>query len=407
MRNATPPAAELLLSAKALPMLALFAALALLPRDAAAQRLVPRGTAATPPATAPGIDPTGAGAGEVSTPNTPKRVTPMFAPIPMKNTQLGWGLMLLAGVIHRFDADTTIKPSTGMVGAFYTENDSWGVMALEMARLAHDRLRLRAMAGHMEINYRFYGIGEENGEAGQSVRIDQTINMALGSALVRTVGQLYLGFSAAYMQNTVNLPDTLLAIAPPSLLDRAKTTLFAPGVQAEIDTRNDDYWPLSGNWVTFKSFFFGSALGGERKFQRYLPYWSHYQRLSGDQVLLATNVNACAASGNTPFYALCSVGAGMGGLRGYTQGRYRDTVMTTAQSELRLHTYDGRLGAVAFAGFGMVAPNIGDIFNAKVLPAGGLGLRYQLTKDYPMHLRLDYAWGRDEGLLYFGVAEAF
>jgi hypothetical protein len=42
-----------------------------------------------------------------------------------------------------------------------------------------------------------------------------------------------------------------------------------------------------------------------------------------------------------------------------------------------------------------------------MLPAGGLGLRYQLTKRYPMHMRLDYAWGRDGGLLYFSVGEAF
>jgi hypothetical protein len=54
-----------------------------------------------------------------------------------------------------------------------------------------------------------------------------------------------------------------------------------------------------------------------------------------------------------------------------------------------------------------VAPNFGDIFDATVLPAGGLGLRYQLTNAYPMHVRLDYAWGRDGGILYFAVAEAF
>jgi hypothetical protein len=56
---------------------------------------------------------------------------------------------------------------------------------------------------------------------------------------------------------------------------------------------------------------------------------------------------------------------------------------------------------------GHVAPTFGDIFEAKAQPAGGLGLRYQLTQKYPMHVRLDYAWGRDGGLLYFGVAEAF
>jgi hypothetical protein len=39
-------------------------------------------------------------------------------------------------------------------------------------------------------------------------------------------------------------------------------------------------------------------------------------------------------------------------------------------------------------------------------PAGGAGLRFQLTRKYPMHLRLDYAWGRDGGLLYFSVGEA-
>ena len=64
-------------------------------------------------------------------------------------------------------------------------------------------------------------------------------------------------------------------------------------------------------------------------------------------------------------------------------------------------------GATAFVGFGHVAPTFGDIFEARVLPAGGLGVRYQLTQKYPMHMRFDYSWGNDGPLLYFGVAEAF
>jgi hypothetical protein len=80
--------------------------------------------------------------------------------------------------------------------------------------------------------------------------------------------------------------------------------------------------------------------------------------------------------------------------------------MTTEQAELRYHS-DGRFGATAFVGFGNVAPSLGDIFNSQLLPAGGLGLRYQLTQKYPMHMRFDYAWGRDGPLFYFSVAEAF
>jgi hypothetical protein len=56
---------------------------------------------------------------------------------------------------------------------------------------------------------------------------------------------------------------------------------------------------------------------------------------------------------------------------------------------------------------GQIAPTFGDIFSAKVLPAGGLGARFQLTKNYPMHIRFDYSWGRDGGLFYFGLGEAY
>ena len=80
--------------------------------------------------------------------------------------------------------------------------------------------------------------------------------------------------------------------------------------------------------------------------------------------------------------------------------------MITAQTEARFHT-EGRLGATVFAGFGQVAPQIVDLIDAVVLPAGGLGLRYQLTRQFPMHMRLDYAWGKNGNLLYFSVSEAF
>jgi hypothetical protein len=80
--------------------------------------------------------------------------------------------------------------------------------------------------------------------------------------------------------------------------------------------------------------------------------------------------------------------------------------MAGAQAEARWHT-DGRLGAAVFGGFAQVAPSVGHLPDALVLPAGGFGVRYQMTRQFPMHLRLDYAWGRNEGLLYFAVAEAF
>ena len=56
-------------------------------------------------------------------------VTPLVAPLPFKNSQIGWGVALMLGLIHRLDADTTVKPSTGAIVGLASENGSWGVMA--------------------------------------------------------------------------------------------------------------------------------------------------------------------------------------------------------------------------------------------------------------------------------------
>ena len=66
-----------------------------------------------------------------------------MAPLPFRNSQIGWGVAVMVGLIHGFDADTTIKPSTGAVTGLVSENGSWGVMALEIARFGNYPKHLR------------------------------------------------------------------------------------------------------------------------------------------------------------------------------------------------------------------------------------------------------------------------
>jgi hypothetical protein len=332
-------------------------------------------------------------------------ITPLVAPVPFKNTQLGWGLALMLGAIHRFDPDTTLKPSTGALAGFYTENHSWGLMAMEMARLHHDDWRVRGILGHMSLRYDFYGIGEAAGEAGLSIPLQQELNIGYGSVVRRILPGLYLGPTLLWMRTHVDLREPPSTVQPlPG--DTQTADLVAPGVEGEFDTRNDDYWPTSGSFGKLKVAFFTEALGSSRTFQRYTGAWSWYGRMPAPRLVLATNVNVMAAPGDAPFYALPSVGSGRFPLRGYTIGRYRDHVMAASQAELRYH-FEGRFGVAVFGGFGLVAPDAAGIFNASVLPAGGVGLRYRLVRKFPLHMRLDDAWGRDENLIYFGVGEAF
>jgi hypothetical protein len=356
-------------------------------------------------ATTPGVDPTPLAEGDAGK-TSGSGITPLVAPIPFKNSQIGWGLVLMVGAIHRFDADTTLKPSTGAIGGFYTENKSWGLMAMEMARLSGDSWRLRGFFSHMDVRYDFFGIGEDAGDAGVSVPVGQKMDFGVGTALRRIAPGLYVGTGLLWMQTTLRLRDDLPPEIPPLDEDLSQTDLLALGLQAEYDTRDDDYWPTHGSLAMLKGWFFTDELGASRQFQRAMAAWSWYTRLRGERLLLATNVNMAAASDDAPSYLLPSVGAGRFGLRGYTQGRYRDQVVTTVQGELRWHSA-GRLGAVGFFGFGQVAPDFGGLGDASLLPAGGLGLRFKLTRNFPMHMRFDYAWSEKENLFYFSVAEAF
>ena len=80
--------------------------------------------------------------------------------------------------------------------------------------------------------------------------------------------------------------------------------------------------------------------------------------------------------------------------------------MGATQVELRQHLI-WRLGAVAFAGVGGVAPTLSELSGAQALPSAGFGLRLQPTPKIPVNLAVDYAWGRGSQGLYLSVGEAF
>ena len=67
-----------------------------------------------------------------------------------------------------------------------------------------------------------------------------------------------------------------------------------------------------------------------------------------------------------------------------------------------------KLGGVAFAGFGDVAPEVSK-YNFKELKyVFGLGGRFQAVKDEKLNLRLDLGIGTDgQYAFYFSVKEAF
>jgi len=80
--------------------------------------------------------------------------------------------------------------------------------------------------------------------------------------------------------------------------------------------------------------------------------------------------------------------------------------MFATQAEWRVEVWK-RLGGVVFGGVGDVAPAWSAYNFSELLPGGGLGLRYNLSKQRRIHLRLDGAYSKTGASWSMGVAEVF
>jgi outer membrane protein assembly factor BamA len=187
-------------------------------------------------------------------------------------------------------------------------------------------------------------------------------------------------------------------------------TAASIGIVSERDTRNSTFYPTAGTDSGLHVDFFEPGLGSNFRYQNYDLYFNKYVGLTENQVITFRGYG-CAVSGQiVPFTELCEFGSS-NDIRGYEAGRYRDRLMFAIQSEYRLHlrfpqSYP-RFGVVVFGGIGEVAPAFSSFRFDSLLPAGGAGLRYRLSKTFPVNFRFDVAYGRNGGTYMFSVGEAF
>ena len=136
--------------------------------------------------------------------------------------------------------------------------------------------------------------------------------------------------------------------------------------------------------------------------------FSYFSSLQ-DNLILALNISGGFASGDVPFDGYQNYGV-RNSLRGYETGKYKGRNMIASQAELRWR-FHNKWGGVVFGGTGSIWGNENngeEEFERNWLPSAGLGLRYMVSQEKKINIRLDYAVGVDGNQgLYFGVMEAF
>jgi hypothetical protein len=309
----------------------------------------------------------------------------VIAPIPAYSPQLGWNLTLGgAYFLDIGEKDADVSPS--LVGGFAmaAENGSYAYGAGTYLHLLNDKLRVKAGAAHIDIRYRFYGIGNEIDFLNIDVLQEGPAYFLTGSWNVWK--KLYVGLG--YRRGSV---DTRLRfdVDDSSFFDPVlNIELGAISIPIEIDSRDHEQFPRNGWQILGQTVLYRESVGSDFEAETY--------KLSINLVR--------SASEDVPFFLLSTFG-GTTDLRGYPSGRYRDRQMYAVQTEYRWQFSD-RWIFTGFAGVGEVAEHFSEM-GRNFLPAGGVGARFVLSEKHKIGLSFDVATGKDGTEVYFGVGEAF
>jgi hypothetical protein len=346
------------------------------------------------------------------TPETPpcarkKRGEIAAAPIPVVNPTIGNGLA--GAVLYMSNLGPCIAgipPSTfGLVG-LRTSSGSWALGGGANLILHGDLFRISVGGGIGEFNYKFYGIGNAAGAKDISIGIGQRSRAFLIEPKVRVFRRWYVGPRYHIVKTTAHIDQASSSESSDPMLPDGdlKLRTAALGLRTQHDSRDSQFYPRQGSFFDQTLDFYEGAFGGNRSYRSYELAYSKFLSF-GSKNVLAVHGSLCTTWGPTPFYDLCALGLSRD-LRGYPLGRYQDHRFLSAQVEYRRELF-WRIGGVAFMGAGEVGKTFSDFNASDILPGGGLGLRFLLSRASHVNLRLDYALGRDSHALYLGMTEAF
>ena len=320
----------------------------------------------------------------------------VMAPLPISSPAIGSGVVPVGAFIFPLrKMDTVSPPSVIGVTGLFTNNGTRTFALGGQFYFKQDTYQITAGFGRGNINYDLYGSGMS---AGLKLPLRQTGQVFQVEFLRRVGWKFFLGprFTSGSSLLTIRTNSENTPSPPPDL--GLNTNLTAVGARLTRDTSTNQFYRTNGTFFTLTSDFFSQTLGSKYSFQAYKTVFAKYWSLSRKQVL-AYDAYFRATGGKPPFYGNCIYG-NSNQLRGYVAGKYFDRYMVTTQLEYRL-TLPLRLGLVAFGGVGEAIPGGDQLLfpNNSFLPAGGGGLRFQLSKQYHVNLRADLAGSKDGHIL--------
>ena len=330
-----------------------------------------------------------------------------FVPIvePITEPAIGYGA---AGALMFIDKpfgeakDGYGKPNLTAVGGLITENGTKGAIAGDVRYWLDDQLQTVVGLAKASVNLDYYGIGEN------SVLEDDPLpyNLELGGGVAQAkyrvlrsrfwTGLRYELFATAVEfdapSTTPNLPDY-----------RSEYRVGGLTPMLSYDSRDTVFTPVRGTYAAAWFGLYGPAFGGEDEFQwiylnliQFLPLHS--------RLTLGAQGSATLSFGEMPFFLRPFII-----LRGAPIMRYFGEHVGQVETELRWQFWK-RFSLVGFAGVGATysdTERLERLDGEQRVVTGGGGFRYEVARDYKLHMGLDLAFGPDTVAIYIVFGNAW
>lgn len=195
-------------------------------------------------------------------------------------------------------------------------------------------------------------------------------------------------------------------VTPPYIEGADGSTSSGVGWMSRWDLRDSNMTPTKNHYVQVSFLINSSQLGSSDPYTSYLIDARKYFDLDGGGgSVLALQGRFRPISGKPPFLDMSELGGDRIG-RGYYRGRYRDLNAAQLQAELR-QSIRGRVGFTVFASTGGVWSRYVDFHLESIKSSAGAGFRFNINKDDPTNIRIDYGVGRRSTGFYIQFGEAF
>jgi outer membrane protein assembly factor BamA len=317
-------------------------------------------------------------------------------------TKLGFGLA--GSYSFRFKNDSIKSfPSQITFGAAYTTNKQVLLYAPFRIYAFNQRFLTYGELGYYRFTYNFYGIGNSI-PTDYSEKYLTYFTRLRFNLLYQFTSHIYIGPRVWFEDQNIREFESGRLLDTASIAGSKGSRTPGFGITANIDFRNNLFYPTKGWFAEFAIQTFQKSLGSTLNWTRYLSDVSIYLPIANRSVL-AFNGIIDFNFGNPPFNLMAALG-GTKRMRGYYEGRFRDNNAIVIQSEFRSHI-KGRFGFTVFASLGAVSHVISEFAYAPIRSTAGAGLRFRIDRKEKLNLRLDLALGKNSQAIYFTVGEAF